>query len=139
MSLLQFQQVGYWYKDKSQPLFQDINISFQKGKFYTIVGTSGTGKTTFLSLAGGLDAPKEGNILYDGKAVSKIGLTNFRNQYVSIVFQAYNLLPYMTALQNVTTAMEITGSKEKTKNHMRLTCRRRLASTKNKPGKKCSH
>lgn len=67
MSLLQFQQVGYWYKNKSQPLFQDINISFQKGKFYTIVGTSGTGKTTFLSLAGGLDAPKEGNILYIAK------------------------------------------------------------------------
>ena len=83
MSLLEFQQVGYWYKDKSQPLFQDINIGFQKGKFYTIVGTSGTGKTTFLSLAGGLDAPKEGNILYDGKAVSKIGLTNFRNQCIN--------------------------------------------------------
>ncbi|MCY8105543.1 ABC transporter ATP-binding protein [Bacillus mojavensis] len=115
MSLLEFQQVGYWYKDKSQPLFQDINISFEKGKFYTIVGTSGTGKTTFLSLAGGLDAPREGQILYGGKAVSKIGLANFRNKYVSIVFQAYNLLPYMTALQNVTTAMEITGSKEKNK------------------------
>nr|MCX3331086.1 ATP-binding cassette domain-containing protein [Bacillus pacificus] len=115
MSLLEFQQVGYWYKDKSQPLFQDININFEKGKFYTIAGTSGSGKTTFLSLAGGLDVPKEGSILYEGKDVTKIGLTNYRNKYVSIVFQAYNLLPYMTAVQNVTTAMEITGSKETNK------------------------
>lgn len=73
MSLLTFQQTGYWYQDKSQPLFQDITISFEKGKFYTIVGASGTGKTTFLSLAGGLDTPKEGSILYNGKDISKIG------------------------------------------------------------------
>ncbi|MEC3657306.1 ABC transporter ATP-binding protein [Bacillus velezensis] len=120
MSLLTFQQTGYWYQDKSQPLFQDITISFEKGKFYTIAGASGTGKTTFLSVAGGLDTPKEGSILYNGEDISKIGLTKFRNQYVSIVFQSYHLIPYMTALQNVTTAMEITGSKEKNKDAFAL-------------------
>ncbi len=64
MSLLEFQQVGYWYKDKSQPLFQDININFEKGKFYTIAGTSGSGKTTFLSLADGEGRPKKRENLY---------------------------------------------------------------------------
>ena len=54
-------------------------------------------------------------VLYEGKDIKKIGLTRFRNKYVSIVFQSYNLLPYMTALQNVLTAMEITGSKRKDK------------------------
>ncbi|MCC9023436.1 ABC transporter ATP-binding protein [Bacillus nakamurai] len=129
MSLLTFQQAGYWYQDKSQPLFQHINISFDKGMFYTIVGTSGTGKTTFLSLASGLDTPKEGSILYNGTDISKIGLTNFRNQYVSIVFQSYNLIPYMTALQNVTTAMEITGSKEKNKDAFALSMLERVGIT----------
>ncbi|MFN2746638.1 MULTISPECIES: ABC transporter ATP-binding protein [Bacillus] len=112
-NILEFKDVCYWYKDQEQSLFEDVNIEFKQGRFYTIVGTSGSGKTTFLSLAGGLDVPKEGEILYKGKTISKIGLTNFRNQYVSIVFQSYNLLPYMTALQNITSAMEITRSKIK--------------------------
>ena len=55
--------------------------------------------------------PKDGEVLYEGKNIKKIGYSKFRNKYVSIVFQAYNLLPYMTALQNITTAMEITGTK----------------------------
>lgn len=58
MSLLTFQQTGYWYQDKSQPLFQDITISFEKEVLYNC-RRLGTGKTTFLSLAGGLDTPKE--------------------------------------------------------------------------------
>lgn len=84
-SILEFQNVGYWYKNQDQPLFEDISIQFSQGLLYTIVGTSGSGKTTFLSLAGGFDAPKEGNILYKGENISKIGLTSFRNQYVSIL------------------------------------------------------
>ena len=111
-SLLQFNHVNYWYKHENnqQTILNDINIAFDKGKFYTITGPSGSGKTTFLSLAGALDVPKEGEVLYEGKDIKKIGLSKFRNKYVSIVFQSYNLLSYMTALQNVITAMEITGS-----------------------------
>ncbi len=67
--------------------------------FYTVVGSSGSGKTTFLSLAGGLDTQKEGDIFYKGSSLKSIGLQQFRNKYVSIVFQSYNLLTYMTALQ----------------------------------------
>jgi putative ABC transport system ATP-binding protein len=119
-TILEFQNVGYWYKNQDQPLFEEISIQFSQGLLYTIVGTSGSGKTTFLSLAGGLDVPKEGDILYKGENISKIGLTSFRNQYVSIVFQSYNLLPYMTALQNITSAMEITGSQVKNKEQYAL-------------------
>ncbi|WEA71965.1 ABC transporter ATP-binding protein [Bacillus paralicheniformis] len=119
-TILEFQNVGYWYKNQNQPLFEEISIQFSQGLLYTIVGTSGSGKTTFLSLAGGLDVPKEGDILYKGENISKIGLTSFRNQYVSIVFQSYNLLPYMTALQNITSAMEITGSQVKNKEQYAL-------------------
>ncbi|KAB2332066.1 ABC transporter ATP-binding protein [Cytobacillus depressus] len=110
--LLEFNQVSYWYKQENKQLsiLNNIHIEFEKGKFYTIIGPSGSGKTTFLSLASALDIPKEGEILYEGKSIKKIGLSKFRNKYISIVFQSYNLLPYMTALQNVMTAMEITGS-----------------------------
>jgi len=115
--LLQFQNVSYWYKheNKQRDILNQINVSFNKGKFYTIIGPSGSGKTTFLALASALDTPKNGVVLYEGKDIKKIGLTNFRNKFVSVVFQSYNLLPYMTALQNVLTAMEITGSKHKNK------------------------
>ncbi len=104
--------VGYWYDKGNIPLYQHVNLTFEKGVLYSILGSSGSGKTTFLSLLAGLEKPKEGDILYEGTSISKIGLTKFRNQKVSIVFQAYNLLPYMTALQNIVTAMEITRSKE---------------------------
>ncbi|KMY43231.1 ABC transporter [Bacillus sp. FJAT-27916] len=112
-NLLEFKDVSYWYKfeNKRQDILKKINVSFNKGLFYTIVGPSGSGKTTFLALASALDMPKDGEVLYEGKNIKKIGYSKFRNKYVSIVFQAYNLLPYMTALQNITTAMEITGTK----------------------------
>lgn len=114
-ALLKFQDVSYWYSrdQKKVEILKKINIDFEKGTFYTITGPSGAGKSTFLALAGALDSPKEGSILYDGKDLKKIGYSKFRNQYVSIVFQSYNLLPYMTALQNVVAAMEITKSSKK--------------------------
>lgn len=121
-SLLEFKNVSYWYKheNKLQNILKNVSVEFDKGKFYSIVGPSGSGKTTFLALASALDLPKEGTVLYEGKDIKKIGLSTFRNKYVSIVFQSYNLLPYMTALQNVITAMEITGSSVKSKKEFAL-------------------
>jgi putative ABC transport system ATP-binding protein len=122
MTLLELNNVSYWYKheNKRHDILKNINISFERGKFYTIVGPSGSGKTTFLALASALDAPKEGSIFYEGKEIKKIGLTKFRSKYVSIVFQSYNLLPYMTALQNVITGIEIKGTKHKNKKEFAL-------------------
>ncbi len=122
MALLELKNIWYWYKHehKKHDILKSIHTSFDRGTFYTIVGPSGSGKTTFLALISGLDVPKEGEVLFEGEDIKKIGLTNFRNKNVSIVFQAYNLLPYMTALQNVTTAMEITGSSQKNKKQFAL-------------------
>ncbi|MEI5906582.1 ABC transporter ATP-binding protein [Bacillus spongiae] len=121
-TLLQMEDVSYWYRNGSQTqdILKKLTITFEKGKLYSIVGPSGSGKTTFLSLACGLDVPKEGSVLYEGSNIADIGLTKFRNRYVSIVFQAYNLLPYMTAIQNILTAMEITGSDVKNKKEFAL-------------------
>ncbi|PGN52079.1 ABC transporter [Bacillus thuringiensis] len=110
-TILRFKNINYHYEsnNKRTTILQNVNFSFQTGRFYTILGPSGSGKTTTLSLASGLDVPKSGYVLYKGTDIRKIGLDSYRNQYVSIIFQSYNLITYMTALQNVITAMEITG------------------------------
>ncbi|KLA31082.1 ABC transporter ATP-binding protein [Bacillus cereus] len=109
-TILQFKNINYHYEsnNKRTTILKNVNFSCQTGSFYTILGPSGSGKTTTLSLASGLDVPKSGYVLYRGTDIRKIGLDSYRNQYVSIIFQSYNLITYMTALQNVITAMEIT-------------------------------
>ncbi len=116
-TILQFKNLDYYYESngKKVTILDNVNFSFQKGHFYTILGPSGSGKTTTLSLGCGLDIPKYGYVLYNGKDIRKIGLDRYRNQNVSIIFQSYNLITYMTALQNVLTAMEITGVKVQNK------------------------
>ncbi|MBO0468936.1 ABC transporter ATP-binding protein [Enterococcus sp. DIV0242_7C1] len=113
--MLQTQEVGYWYKNEEEYLYKHVNLEFQRGKMYAILGASGSGKTTFLSLIAGLDQPKTGTVLYNGESLAKIGLRNYRKNDVSIIFQAYNLLPYMSALDNVLTAMSISSSKQEDK------------------------
>ncbi len=109
--MLTVEEVSYWYDDCNNPLYQDVTLKFVAGKSYVIVGSSGTGKTTLLALLAGLDRSKKGRICYQGKTLEKIGLNNYRNQYVSIVFQSYNLLEYMSALDNVLAILQITRSK----------------------------
>jgi putative ABC transport system ATP-binding protein len=110
-TILQFKNTNYYYENNNKKIIilDNVNFSFQQGCFYTILGPSGSGKTTALSLGCGLDVQKSGYVLYKGKDIQKIGLDQYRNQHVSIIFQSYNLITYMTALQNVLTAMEITG------------------------------
>ncbi len=108
---LHTKNIGYWYTNNPDDyLFKDVNLSFERGKIYAILGQSGSGKTTFLSLLAGLDSPKAGNIYLDDKDINKTGLTNYRKNAVSTIFQAYNLMTYMTARQNVQTALEITNT-----------------------------
>ncbi|MGT2801832.1 putative ABC transport system ATP-binding protein [Streptococcus henryi] len=109
---LQTKNLGYWYTNNPDDyLFKDVNLTFEKGKVYAILGQSGSGKTTFLSLLAGLDSPKAGEIYLDDKDINKSGLSNYRKNSVSTIFQAYNLMTYMTARQNVETALEISGQK----------------------------
>jgi putative ABC transport system ATP-binding protein len=112
-TVLEFKKVSYHYQDgsKKSSILKEIDFIFEKGKFYTILGSSGSGKTTFLALASGLDIPRAGDILYEGRNIKNIGLTNYRNKNIGIVFQSYNLITYMSSLQNVLTAMEITKNK----------------------------
>lgn len=108
--MLKTNKLGYWYDQKKNSLFENVNLEFAAGQSYAIVGQSGSGKTTFLSLIAGLDKPKTGSIELDGKDINQIGLTNYRKKDVSIVFQSYNLFTYMSPLNNLLTAMAVTES-----------------------------
>lgn len=121
MSLLELKNISYGYIDgnKKRTILNDLSYSFEKGKFYTILGPSGSGKTTLLSLMGALEKTQAGVIEFEGKSLEKIGYTKYRRNHQAIVFQQFNLIPYMSALQNVLNVMHITDNelpkdKEKT-------------------------
>lgn len=113
MAILETNNITYYYQDGDarRYILQDTSVSFEKGVFYTILGQSGSGKTTFLSLISALDAPIEGEVLYEGRNIKDIGYENYRRNKVGIIFQSYNLIPYLTALENVLVAMSITENK----------------------------
>lgn len=111
--MLQTKNLGYWYDRPENSLFEDVNLTFEQGQSYAIVGQSGSGKTTFLSLISGLDKPRSGEIIYKDQPLSQIGLTKYRQKNVSIIFQSYNLLTYMSPLNNLLTAMAVTKSSHK--------------------------
>lgn len=112
MAILEAKELSYFYQDGGirRMILQDTSVKFEKGQFYTILGESGSGKTTFLSLISALDAPTSGEILYNGENIQKIGYERFRRDDVSIIFQNYNLVPYLTGLENVLVAMSITDN-----------------------------
>lgn len=106
MSIIQTENLSKTYNDNALPVhaLKGINLTFEQSEFTAIVGPSGSGKTTLLNMIGGLDRPTEGKIWIDGTEISRIKdsqLIDFRLHNIGFVFQSYNLLPVMTALENV--------------------------------------
>ena len=116
MKILELENVSYRYSDAAHDdyVFKNLSYTFETGKVYAIKGKSGSGKTTLLSLISGLEKCSEGKIIFDGKDLKQMNLDEYRSTHIGIVFQSYNLLPYLTALENITLAMDI--SKEKITN-----------------------
>ena len=112
MNILETKDLYFTYPDGDarKVILNDVSVSFDKGKFYTILGASGSGKTTFLSLIAALDKPERGEILFEGKSIAEIGYERYRRNKIGIVFQSYNLIPYMNAVENVMVAMSITDN-----------------------------
>ena len=115
--ILSIQNASYQYSDaeKDEYALKDVSYDFEKGKIYAIRGRSGTGKTTLLSLISGLERCTEGKIIYDGKDLKTINLDYYRSHQIGIVFQSYNLLPFMTASENIILSMDASGLKIKNK------------------------
>lgn len=98
--ILELNNLTYSY-DKKKKILRGVNAQMETGEMYAILGSSGCGKTTLLSLIGGLDSPTSGSINFNGKDISQIGLENHRKKNIVFIFQSYNLIDYMTPQENV--------------------------------------
>ena len=113
MNILAADQVDYIYQSKYQKVhaLKSVSCSFEEGKFYAIVGHSGSGKTTMLSMLAGLGVPTQGQVLAgpEGKSLREIGSEKHRREDVSVIYQSFNLFPTLSILENVTYPMRING------------------------------
>lgn len=117
MEILKVENLKYRYQDAEIDDFvlKNLNFSFELGKVYTIKGKSGSGKTTLLSLISGLEDGYQGNIFYDNKELQTIDLDTYRSKHIGMIFQSYNLLPHLTAAENIMLSMDISNLKVKDK------------------------
>ena len=115
MSLLKLENLSYVYDSAKVKVLDQISYEFDEGKIYAVIGKSGAGKTTLLSLLSGLASPSEGRILFREKDISSLDKYKYRSQYVGVVFQSFNLLQNLTAVENVVLSMDIAGIKLKNK------------------------
>lgn len=111
MAIFKLEDVKYSYEKTTKNVLNGLTYEFEKGKIYAIIGKSGSGKTTLLSLMSGLDKTTSGRILYNDKDIAKLNGDEYRSTHVGVVFQSYNLLPHLTALENVILSMDITSKK----------------------------
>ncbi|MBS6507189.1 MAG: ABC transporter ATP-binding protein [Paraclostridium bifermentans] len=115
MSLLSLKDVSYRYEGAKRDVFDNINIDFEKGKVYGIIGKSGAGKSTLLSLISGLDTCKSGEVLYKDNSLKNIDRDLYRAKDIGVIFQGYNLLLNATAKENIVLSMNISNSKQENK------------------------
>lgn len=116
MKVLELKNLVKVYNDSEVKVraVDGIDLAFEQGEFAAIVGPSGSGKTTLLNLIGGLDSATEGDIVVDGTNINTLSpskLIDFRLKNIGFVFQAYNLIPVLTAKENIEFIMELQGAK----------------------------
>ena len=125
MSIIQINNLHKTYTDTKVPVkaVNGISLSIEEGEFTAIVGPSGSGKSTFLNLMGGLDTPTEGDILIGGKNIKDLNsreLIDFRLHHIGFVFQSYNLIPVLTAIENLAFIMELQGIPKKERHQIAM-------------------
>ncbi|WP_293849352.1 ABC transporter ATP-binding protein [uncultured Brevibacterium sp.] len=101
MTIMQLDHVNFTYASAAKRVLSNVSYDFEVGTFYAIVGSSGAGKTTMLSLLAGLDAPTQGEVRFDGNDIATTGYTRHRRDQIALVFQNYNLIDYLTPLENL--------------------------------------
>lgn len=119
MNIIELDKIYFSY-DNEKYVLKDINMKFEQGKLYGVFGKSGAGKSTLLSLIAGLETTKKGKILYKGKELNKMNKDTYRSNDVGVIFQSYNLLPHLTALENVVLSMDISNIKMSNKKQEEL-------------------
>lgn len=114
MSIIRTHEITKTYNPDTIPVHavNGVTLSFDEGEFAAIIGPSGCGKTTLLNLIGGLERPTSGSVEVNGEIISsksKRQLTDFRLRNIGFIFQAYNLIPVMSAYENTAFTMELLG------------------------------
>ena len=111
-TILKLEDLCYSYIDGGyeRQILKNLSFEFSEKKFYTILGPSGSGKTTLLSIIAGLDFAKSGHVYFRDKEITKSNVGKYRRNDISIVFQQYNLISYLTAVENVMLAMSETDN-----------------------------
>ena len=109
MAVLSLENVTYRYKNAQRAAVSGISCEFEEGKVYAVVGASGSGKSTFLSLLAGLDLPTEGTIRFQGDSLAELNLDRYRRESISMIFQVFHLFPLLTVMENVCFPMELCG------------------------------
>jgi len=105
--MLRLEDIHYRYKKSEHDTLKGISAEFQAGKFTSIVGPSGSGKTTLLSIMAGLDTPSSGMVEIDGKNLAELDLDLYRREQIAMIFQAFQLFPLLTTLENVCYPMDM--------------------------------
>ena len=131
--ILNLDNVSYRYADAEADdyVLKDINYSFETRKVYAIKGKSGSGKTTLLSLLSGLENNYEGSIEFAGKELKNIDLDNYRSRDIGIVFQSYNLLPHLTAIENIILSMNVSNLNIANKEEQAISLMEKVGLTEN--------
>lgn len=116
MRRLVARNVFYEYRTAFQTVraVNGVSCEFQQGKIYAIIGASGSGKTTFLSLLAGLDVPSKGSILLDDEDTAKINCDHYRLKHISMIYQDFNLFYHLTVLENTAYPLYIRKENKKT-------------------------
>jgi putative ABC transport system ATP-binding protein len=109
--MLTLENVFYRYKTGNVDVLKGVTADFGSGRLYAIMGPSGMGKTTLLSIIAGLDRPTKGAVYLDGKDLTGIDLNEYRRNKIAMIFQQFNLFPLLTALENTSYLMESNGVK----------------------------
>ena len=117
MSILNASHLKKYYGQNESLVkaLDDVNVSVENGQFVAIIGTSGSGKSTLLNMLGGLDTPTSGSVQVENKSIEKMTeeqLTVFRRKRIGFIFQNYNLIPYLTAYENIVLPVRLDGKKE---------------------------
>ncbi|MCS7088301.1 MAG: ABC transporter ATP-binding protein [Thermoflexales bacterium] len=112
--MIRLDRVTKAYEEGGQQrlVLHEVSAEFKRGEFVVLLGKSGSGKSTLLNLIGGIDAPTAGEIIIGGQPINRLSdhdRTLFRRQHIGFVFQAFNLIPTLTALENVMLPLELDG------------------------------
>ena len=132
MAKLSVENVSYRYKNSESAAVKEVRCAFEEGQIYAIIGPSGSGKSTLLSMLAGLDMPTEGDIYYEEENLKDMNLDIYRRENISMIFQAFQLFPLLTVMENVCYPLELMGIETEEAKKQAVKCLERVGITEEK-------